>query len=81
MVLMELLRGMKDENGYTEASDCYVSIANYCPPPSSQPFYTPLEYLEDKCLSIKLIINQILVVFMAISHEISFKELLTMCLA
>lgn len=48
MVLMELLRGMKDENDYTKVSDCYVSIANYCPPPSSQPFYTPLEYLEDK---------------------------------
>lgn len=72
MVLMELLRGMKDENDYTKASDCYISIVNYCPPPSSQPFYTPLEYLEDNCLSIKLRINRILVVFVAISHEISF---------
>lgn len=72
MVLMELLRGMKDENDYTKVSDYYVSIANYCPPPSPQPFYMPLEYLEDKCLSIKLRINKILVVFVAITPEISF---------
>lgn len=53
MVLMELLKRMKDENDYTKKSDCHVSIANCSPrggggEENQQPFYTPMKYLENK---------------------------------